>query len=144
MLGVFCWVFFFLNDMFSSGRWEQALKNKFFGGRQIGCLEIYVFRNLSGGCECQHHSSWAGQHRSVSCPLQPPCGPPKSPAGHCQAGAKMTTPIQDLLWILLILLCACLIKLPRWLFLQPGDFTQMNVLASLSPAAKIQLICKWK
>lgn len=33
--------------MFSFGRWEQALKNKNFW-RQIGCLEIYVFRNLPG------------------------------------------------------------------------------------------------
>jgi len=74
--------------MFSFGRWEQALKNKFFGGRQTGCLEMCVFRNVSGGGECQPHASWAGPRRSASRPLQPPHGPPISPARHCWAGAK--------------------------------------------------------
>lgn len=133
---------FFTNDMFSFGRWEQALKNKFFGGKLAAWIYMYLGTCRVLWVSAPPQLSWPAL-RCCS-PAPSPYRPPNSLADHCQVRAKMTTPIQDLLWILLILLCACLIKLPRWLFLQPGDFTQMNVLASLSPAAKIQLICKWK
>lgn len=89
----------FLSDMFSSGRWEQALKNIFFffffGGRQIDCLEM---------CVCSGTwwlLVWVGGAQLTS-----PCGLCRL----CQC------PGHHVPWVSPMLLCACSTKFPAGCF----------------------------
>lgn len=108
----------FLNDMFSSGRWEQALKNNFFW-RQTNWLpgNVCVFRNLvalGAGWWCPAHLTlW---------PLQamPVPSPPRA------------------LSITRVILCLQY-KISCWLLLQSGDFTKIGLWAWRAGSRRQQL-----
>lgn len=122
---LFCFLVsvFFLNDMFSSGRWEQALKNKFF----LEADKLAAWKCMCLGA--RRRSAQAGSAPAHLALL--PSSLPTSLHG------PSLSPARPVLWILLVLLCACCIKLPHQVI-----FTKMNVLTSPLPAAEIQLICK--
>lgn len=122
---LFCFLVsvFFLNDMFSSGRWEQALKNNFF----LEADKLAAWKCMCLGARRRSARAGSAPAHLVPLPSSLPTilhGPSLSPA-------------HPVLWILLVLLCTCCIKLPHQVI-----FTKMNVLTSPLPAAEIQLICK--